>query len=111
MCVSVKEYTPIYNDFKKFLCHDDNKTELFQLIAQSIPDFLSHVSTKMMCTKLKTVTRVWHKKAFFRSSQKIHDVVFFNEKLTYCKTNETVFNQYFQKLGIPQGGNQMSPKL
>ena len=55
--------------------------------------------------------RVWHKKAFFRSSQKIHDVVFFNEKLTYCKTNETVFNQYFQKLGIPQGGNQMSPKL
>ena len=56
-------------------------------------------------------SRVWHKKAFFRSSQKIHDVVFFNEKLTYCKTNETVFNQYFQKLGIPQGGNQMSPKL
>ena len=55
--------------------------------------------------------RVWHKKVFFRSSQKIHDVVFFNEKLTYCKTNETVFNQYFQKLGIPQGGNQMSPKL
>ena len=57
------------------------------------------------------IVRVWHKKAFFRSSQKIHDVVFFNEKLTYCKTNETVFNQYFQKLGIPQGGNQMSPKL
>ena len=46
---------------------------------------------------------MWHKKAFFRSSQKIHDVVFFNEKLTYCKTNETVFNQFFQKLGIPQG--------
>ena len=58
-----------------------------------------------------TSARVWHKKAFFRSIQKIHDVVFFNEKLTYCKTNETVFNQYFQKLGIPQGGNQMSPKL
>ena len=34
---------------------------------------------------------MWHKKAFFRSSQKIHDVVFFNEKLTYCKTNKTVF--------------------
>ena len=51
----------------------------------------------------KDIDRVWHKKAFFRSSQKIHDVVFFNEKLTYCKTNETVFNQYFQKLGIPQG--------
>ena len=47
------------------------------------------------CIEVHISTRVWHKKAFFRSSQKIHDVVFFNEKLTYCKTNETVFNQYF----------------
>ena len=53
---SVKESTSIYSDFKNFLRHDDNKTELFQLIAQSIPDFLSHVSTKVICTKLKTVT-------------------------------------------------------
>ena len=56
MRVSVKESTPIYSDFKNFLRHDDNKTELFQLIAKSISDFLSHVSTKVTCTKLKTVT-------------------------------------------------------
>ena len=76
-----------------------------------INDFERFSFKKRFYREISSYDRVWHKKAIFRSSQKIHDVVFFNEKLTYCKTNETVFNQYLQKLGIPQGGNQMSPKL
>ena len=37
--VSVKDSTPIYSDFNKFLRHNDSKRELFSLITDKVPKF------------------------------------------------------------------------
>ena len=47
--VSVRSETPIYNKFKEFMRNDDNKTELFNMIADSVASFESEnliISTK-----------------------------------------------------------------
>ena len=54
--VSVKDSTTIYSDFKKFLRHNNNKTELFLLIADKVPKFTQNTSTTAICTKLSEVT-------------------------------------------------------
>ena len=53
--VSVKDLTPIYKDFK-FLRHNDNKTELFSLIADKVPKFTQNISIAVVCTKPSDVT-------------------------------------------------------
>ena len=54
--VSVKDSTPIYSNFKKFFSHNDNKTELFLLIADKVPKFTQNISATVICTKLSDVT-------------------------------------------------------
>ena len=51
----MKDSTPIYSDFKKFLRHNDNKTELFSLIADKVLKFTQNISTTVISTKLLKV--------------------------------------------------------
>ena len=50
--VSVKDRTPIFKDFKRFLHHNDNKTKLFCMIADKVSGCLNDVSATIICTKL-----------------------------------------------------------
>ena len=59
MRVSVKDVTPVYNDFKKFLRHNENKTELFSLIADKIPIVAKSDST-VISTKKSEITSNCH---------------------------------------------------
>ena len=38
-------------DFKKFLKHNDNKTELFLQTAEKVPEFTRNISITVICTK------------------------------------------------------------
>ena len=53
--VSVMDTTPIVKDFKRFLRHNDNKTELFCMIADKVSECLNDVSATIICTKLSEV--------------------------------------------------------
>lgn len=54
--VSVTDSTLIYSSFKKFLRYNDNKTEVFSLIADKVPKFTENISTTVICTKLSDIT-------------------------------------------------------
>ena len=57
--VSVKDVTPVYNDFKKFLRHNEHKTELFSLIADKI--VAKSITSTVICTKKSGITSNCHR--------------------------------------------------
>ena len=49
--ISVKDSTPMVKDFKKFLLHNDNKTQLFSRIADAMSQCLQGIPTTIISTK------------------------------------------------------------
>ena len=57
--VSVKDSTPLYSDLRELYLrnkHNDNKIELFSLIADKVPKVTQNIFTTVICTKLSEVT-------------------------------------------------------
>ena len=54
--VSMKDSTPIYNDFKKFLRHNDSEAEFFLLIVDKVPKSTQNISITVVSTELSEVT-------------------------------------------------------
>ena len=54
--VSVREDTPIFKDFKKFMQNIDNKTELFMLMADILSKEVDPSIVTIICTRLSKIT-------------------------------------------------------